>query len=271
MNEPQLNQPVFIIGCQRSGTTLLNLMLDSHPNVHGVDEMHFNAGHMREYMFGSAYRPCVCFKLPTATHTVQELKTFPGVKILWALRDPRQVVASMLKLSLHLEDTPIHWIEHPIGGVREIDNCWALLADTDDEALQELVRQRDTYARDPERRHTREAHVHSAALCWRLKQAILPLYESQSIDIRVVRYENIVERSEDEAARILDFLGLPWDDSVLNHHRLHDGQSVGRTDNTRAIDTNSLTLWTQTLSEDDLAIIHGVCNTAANPLGYDLA
>ena len=32
------NKPILVLGCQRSGTTLLNLILDSHPQIHGFDE-----------------------------------------------------------------------------------------------------------------------------------------------------------------------------------------------------------------------------------------
>src|SRR5205085_6800691 len=35
------NRPIFIVGCQRSGTTLLRLMLDSHPNVSCGPETRF--------------------------------------------------------------------------------------------------------------------------------------------------------------------------------------------------------------------------------------
>jgi hypothetical protein len=39
---PALNcTPVFIVGCSRSGTTLLRLMLDSHPSLAIPDESHF--------------------------------------------------------------------------------------------------------------------------------------------------------------------------------------------------------------------------------------
>lgn len=34
-------QPVFIVGCPRSGTTLLQALLASHPDVHSLPETHF--------------------------------------------------------------------------------------------------------------------------------------------------------------------------------------------------------------------------------------
>ena len=33
------NRTIMITGCQRSGTNLMNLILDSHPQVQGVDEL----------------------------------------------------------------------------------------------------------------------------------------------------------------------------------------------------------------------------------------
>lgn len=40
MSQPE-GRPIFIIGCPRSGTTLLRLMLDSHPNISCGPETHF--------------------------------------------------------------------------------------------------------------------------------------------------------------------------------------------------------------------------------------
>jgi hypothetical protein len=34
-----MKKAIFITGCQRSGTNLLNLILDSHPQIKGVDEL----------------------------------------------------------------------------------------------------------------------------------------------------------------------------------------------------------------------------------------
>ncbi|HEV8165823.1 MAG TPA: sulfotransferase, partial [Actinomycetota bacterium] len=35
------HRPIFIVGCQRSGTTLLRLILDAHPNISCGPETRF--------------------------------------------------------------------------------------------------------------------------------------------------------------------------------------------------------------------------------------
>ena len=37
---PQPGRPIFIVGCARSGTTIVNLMLGSHPNICSASESH---------------------------------------------------------------------------------------------------------------------------------------------------------------------------------------------------------------------------------------
>ena len=34
-----------------------------------------------------------------------------------------------------------------------------------------------------------------------------------------VRYEDVVDRLEEQARRLLDFCGLPWDDACLEFHK----------------------------------------------------
>jgi hypothetical protein len=48
---------------------------------------------------------------------------------------------------------------------------------------------------------------------WRTSREILPL------DVHSVRYEALVENKEEILRPLLDFLGLPWDDGVIEHQR----------------------------------------------------
>jgi len=48
--------PLFIVGCARSGTTLLETMLNKHPEICINHESHFIIDLMRRYIFGRKYR-----------------------------------------------------------------------------------------------------------------------------------------------------------------------------------------------------------------------
>jgi len=82
------NQIILITGCQRSGTTLLHLILDSHPEVHGIDEMQFNPQRTLEYINSPGFAPCISFKLPVASHAFGFIESLPDRKILWCVRAP---------------------------------------------------------------------------------------------------------------------------------------------------------------------------------------
>ena len=62
------NTPIIITGCQRSGTTLLHLILDSHPEVRGMDEWEVKADLFYEYLTLPRYASCIAMKLPKVAH-----------------------------------------------------------------------------------------------------------------------------------------------------------------------------------------------------------
>lgn len=52
------SDPLFVVGCERSGTTLLRLMLDSHPSLAIPNESHFIVGlHRRSSWFAAKRSP----------------------------------------------------------------------------------------------------------------------------------------------------------------------------------------------------------------------
>lgn len=238
------NRVVLITGCQRSGTTMLNLALDSHPDVVGVDEMAFDIARMPEYLEGAAYAPTVCLKLPRAAPAVPFIRGIPGVRVLWALRDPRAVVASMVRLTLDLDGRPVPWAAHPKGAGVELKNSTRVLGGVAPD-LADAWRGFVAGGRAPADAWSLDQLVTSAALCWRLKNDLLRLYDRAGIAYRVVVYEDLVR-----------------------HHLQHRGTSVGRTDNTRPIDTASVDKWREALGPDQLAIVRAICGARAVELGY---
>ncbi|MFQ5509651.1 MAG: sulfotransferase [Leptospirillia bacterium] len=263
------NRAILITGSQRSGTTMLNLAMDSHPDVRGIDEVHFNRAQLGEYLSEPEYGPWVCFKLPVEATNLPLIRQIKGVKVLWALRDPRAVTASMIKLKLVLRGQKVPWAAHPYGGMQEL-TTWV---NTFKNVPPDLVGTMNWFAErmtTPPGEWPPDLLTTGAALCWRLKNELLKLYDRAGIDYRVVVYEKLVTRPEEELRSIFKYLGLDWHDDVLRHHELHEGQSVGDTDSERAIDTTSMDKWKKQLEQPQLELIRKICGPLAKDLGYEL-
>jgi len=264
------NIPILITGCQRSGTTLTNLILDSHPDINGIDEIDFQASRITEYLNDPVFSPAISWKLPAISHNFAAIKIIPGLKVLWCVRDPRSVVASMVKLRLSINtrlDAP--WSLHPLGGIMEINNLLSALKINSSDWLKPALRRLQQITQKYPADTTHYDAVLAGALCYRLKNELPAIYQKHGINFHIVKYEDLVRNPKHEVRNILTFIGLPWNEQVLEHHLLHAGISVGNTDNTRSIDSNSIEKWISQLTKDDLAIISQYCMSIAKIMGYE--
>ncbi len=195
----------------RSGTTLLEQVLDSHPGAISADELQTMSdmvyaplgqkmqsedaipqvldrtpledlnearrtywtsmeGALRESIDGRILidkNPELTLLLPLVA------RVFPEMKVLFALRDPRDVVISCFTQQLPLNPVSVHYLtlEGTVKKYVRMMQAWMKL-----------------------RGMIRNAWIE-------------------------VRYEDMVANLEREARRVLAFLGLPWDDCVLEYHR----------------------------------------------------
>lgn len=302
--------PIFITGCQRSGTNLLSLILDSHPQIKSVDELnlfHWEViapvaaaqepseitvedsakvvmvdDRIAIHLANPAYPPHVAFQLPSYASRIAFLQSLlPRLQILWCLRDPRDVVASMLKLRLpyqrsrmkpdgSLQDAPtVPWPVHS-GAVVEIDHALQQLDPPARQGLSTYLATYDAIRQKSPPLRTREDAVFMGALRWRLKNELLQAYDREQLPYLVVRYEQIVSNPRLEIEKVLAYLGLSWHEDVLRHHELHSGVVIGETDSGRAIDASNIGKWQGSLSDTELATIREITADLANRLGYGL-
>ncbi len=300
------NKPILVLGCQRSGTTLLNLILDSHPQIHGFDEMvlfpinemvaklssgELNLNNLKErdftfansiftstndvidsYLINPQFHPYVSFQIPMYSANFSYIKQLlPDVRILWCLRDPRDVVASMIKLQLPLgSERSVSWAVHPFGASVELKRCIPFLTKETHQALSSYL---DRYYKiEPIAPvlYPIEDIVFIGALCWRIKNELLAIYERDKILVQIVNYEQLVSNPSQEINKILKYLELPWHDNVLKHHQYHTGTHIGNTERSRPIDHTNIGKWRGFFSDEALQTIHDVTKSLANKLGYDL-
>jgi hypothetical protein len=290
-----VNTPVLITGCQRSGTTLLYLILDSHPQIRGMDEWEFKTALFDIYLTQPEYHPCFAVKLPKIAHFAPALAAIPGAKVLWCVRDPRDVVTSMLKLGQTAKSglkTKALWsLRHP-GKVAlsilkrqtwPISISWAASSQGASQEIaqnaatlksrkvfpEELSLHWDRY-KQIKRKHplhrNRDDQVFLSALCWRVKQEVFGRCCQESEICHVVQYEKLIQQPEIEIQVVLRVLNLPWHENVLKHHTLHSGIVTGKTDSERPIDGRNTDKWKGVLSDQDVITIARVCGDAAKDL-----
>jgi tetratricopeptide (TPR) repeat protein len=195
----------------RSGTTLLEQVLDSHPRAISADELQImselvymplgqkaatsqsvvealdqvaadDVEKLRQTywngMEGALRQPIgerlLVDKNPELTMLLPLVaRVFPDMKILFALRDPRDVVVSCFSQRLPLNAVSVHYL-------------------------------------------TLEGTAKKYARTMRSWLKIRDMLRNPWIE---VRYEDTVADIERQARKVLEFLGLPWDDAVLGYHR----------------------------------------------------
>jgi tetratricopeptide (TPR) repeat protein len=202
--------PVFIVGMPRSGTTLTEQIIASHPNVHGAGEL----SHLMSIVKSNTSYPDNVSKLNPAELTtwaksyIKALQQHDPSAHHITDKMPGNFIAIGL-IHLMLPNAKIiHVSRHPL------DNCISYFTQLFEDGhaysydLSELGHYYADYARLMEH--------------WR---KVLP--SNAFFD---VRYEDIVADKETQARRLIEYCGLEWNDACLDFHK-----------NKRSIHTASVT------------------------------
>jgi len=205
--------PVFIAGMPRSGTSLLDQIIDAHAQAAGVGEMagieHFarqlesvwdaslpapeSFGPMRDRAFknmAAGYISACQQQAPGAKRIVNKAlgnnrvvgllaRLFPKTRIIHAIRDPRDVAVSCF-----------------MGGFNNDYYPWT-------------------------------ARPEWIAVAWEQSRRLMEHWKRETdLPILDVRYEDVVTDAGTQFPRFIDFLGLPWDEGCT---RFHESKRTVRT------------------------------------------
>jgi len=263
-------QQILITGCQRSGTTLLNLILDSHNKIKSIDEADFDITEMRKYLAELNLESHICLKLPEESSNMDFIKNkLVRPKVLWLMRDPRDVVASMVNLHLKINRfVSVSWaLNYSAVEISKIlKNIPSQYLSQYEDEIEQFISGKSI----PSLLKNDDQVIFEAALCWKLKQISLDVFKDTSVDFQIVKYEDLIKNPRKEITSILSYLNLEWDENVLQHHLIHSGYSIGNTQNDRPIDKNNNGKWVEVLGKEEHEIIEEVCSEVASYFGYDI-
>lgn len=238
---PDPERLILTLGCQRSGTTLLHLVLGQHPAVRSLDEP-------ASYAFlrsGSARRgPLINVKLPrmgsdpSAAHLRQLLEQ--GARGVYIYRDPRAVAASMMRL----------WVP---------EGRWAAVFPREEVGSLSWECDRPV----PE--------DYGSWSMWRMCLHHIDLkhrfYTHHLADtgVATICYEQLVADPARWVPQVAGALGLSFHPAMLQHHRAGRGQVMGGTRRNRPIDTASVDRWRAELTVPQVEAVNHLC---AAPLAF---
>ena len=190
--------PVFVLGMPRSGTTLIEQVLASHPMIHGAGELKRLPALIDEAgSFPASVRDMTPAQLKAIGegYLAQVAPMAAGARHVVDKMPSNFIRAGMIRLVLP-DARIIHCRRDPVDTCL---SCYTKLF-ADEQAF--------TYNQTEVGRFHRAYQTLMAH--WR---AVLPASHFLEVD-----YEAVVDDLEREARRMLEFLGLPWDDAVLRFH-----------------------------------------------------
>ena len=214
--KPCDSRPIFVLGRQRSGTTMLMRGFHFHTEVEVYDE-HKNSAAFRvcrlrenpvihELVDRSRY-PFICFKPLADSHRIGEMiREFPGCRIIWMYRDYRDVANSSLRRFPSAD------------GVRQVcsgggSGGWF------QEGVSKTIKKAmcDAYSADL-------SPFDVACLAWWARNQILVESGLES-RVTLLRYENVVTNPENTLRKMCSEIDLMYQDAMV---RFISPRSIGK-------------------------------------------
>ena len=247
---------IIVAGCQRSGTTLLGNILGCHRQAllideddglyNWVDNCLFSEHEDRELtqtVFASAdhkYKPqhrrirvfmgkrklvrevdTLVLKAPNLTYSFEALSKLPyNVQVIYPVRDPRAVVASMGRLShIDMVGNQVKWMEKTPG-----------ISSLFEAELERLKSLKD------------EIHLRRA-LVWKIKSGLYTEFQRVGLNPFIFKYEKLVADKSKTLQDMCAHIGLDFDERMTEHENYFRGMAVGLTFRARAVDKSSTQKW----------------------------
>jgi len=266
----------YIIGCQRSGTTLLRLILDSHTKISCIDETRAydllsDSTKINQILKNEQNSGWIGFKIPRFTEQITNQTLYDyglsspishfyqNEPLIFIVRDCRDTICSMRNLK---GQDNTSWL-----------NAWGI------QILNYWIKQSPEFKKKFEIeiqkvQNSKYHDISSAALYWKFKNMSYFTYQNLGLPIIKIHYEELVTNPKPIIQKLIDFLNLKWEDSLMNHHTLNHsevdviGITIGSTDARMPISTFHIGQYLKELDHDQLKEISSIAGDMMKLFGY---
>ena len=276
---------VFLVSRSRSGSTLLQTILNSHPNIIAPIESKFIL-HLK-----SKYQNCKKWDDELINQFVKDLFTNRKIRLFW------NVTPEEIKKTLN-----IHLISSFSDACKAVYLSFPSTKTTQN--IKVIIDKNPAHARFTKELHSifpdadfihlirdpratiysqiiafNKKSIFNLAYLWiSLNQNIIKNIASLKLNSFQIKYENLVQNPEQVIFSLMEFLKLEYDNQLLNSYKkikplIKDSNfySLPHHHNTgNPINTKSLDKWKENLNGNDIKIINTICSEFALKNGYEL-
>ncbi|MFQ3190352.1 MAG: hypothetical protein ACI936_001483 [Paraglaciecola sp.] len=236
----EFTNPIFLLGTQRSGTTLLTRILSSHPNLYIQNELPM------EGLFDGALDKETLLKRIVAKvlniHNVV-LPIELGKKPIWGWKEPL-LTYQLDALESCFSDSKYILIIRDGRGVANsyMDNRWGL-----------------------------GTTAYTGALRWKKEVALqMAFAEKMQGQCLTLRFEDLVQNLEQVLIQLCEFIGVDFSAEMLEFHNKKLEFHVNRENinTTKPADPSHSDKWRQALSAREIALVELVAHDELEANGY---
>jgi hypothetical protein len=170
------------------------------------------------------------------------------VSVVYPVRDPRSVVASMMRLQNEKN--------HADFASRQLQ-----LLDRQSGSNSDFSLEREMLACESKPIWIRCANV------WKIKSGLAPKFQEAKLAVYQFRYEDLIRRRE-IVGELLRHCGLSGNGAALNPASEYKGKGPGGTDRTRSIDDQSIQNWSDCLDLSKEVDVMQASHPLAKRFGY---
>jgi hypothetical protein len=269
--------PFFIVGAQRSGTTLFRLMLNQHPDLSiPFESVFIPVFYRRLHEYGDLRRR------ENARRLLTDISNYP-LHFGRLIKDPDAILARSIVSYADLVHAIFQvdaeaknkrrWGDKTPGYEADLDILWALFPGC---LVIHLIRDGRDVALSNRRIEWGIASLPRAAADWRWK---VTLGHKMGMLIRAhyleVKYEDLVLHSESTLRRVCDFLTIRFHPRMLEYPATAEGELPTEAlpfhrNSVRAPDPSLIGEWRRRMSRADRIIFEQVAGDALGLFGYEL-